>query len=96
MTATLAKLKQPNAVKVIYDNGGKSLDRFTIVYNTNRISIGSPKVKRWECFSSSYNPFHSQGVFQHGECVLGAHLGKEIQFSQLPRRVQKAVIADCD
>jgi hypothetical protein len=78
-------------VKAVYDNGGASADRYTIVYDSSRLVQGR---RLWECVGSSMNPTHPQGFFQHSDCTLGRHLGKKIAFADLPEEVQRAV--NCD
>jgi hypothetical protein len=75
-----------------YDNGGESLDRYTIVFS---------KIKGHLFVSSSAMPFNPLGFYQHGEgqyCAIDyptcGHLGKKIAFDKLPDDVQKAVMQD--
>lgn len=67
------------AVKAIYDNGGKTADRYTIVFS-DKSALGL-----------SDNPESPQGFSQWepGPVETGKHLGKKILFSQLPKNVQK-------
>jgi len=69
------------AVKAIYDNGGKTADRYTIVFSDR------------SALALSDNPEHPQGVSQiePGPVKLGKHLGKSILFKDLPKNVQKHV-----
>lgn len=61
----------------IYDNGGKTADRYTIL------------VSPTECLGVSDDPTHPQyGFSQWSECVDGDHLGTEIEFDDLPENVQ--------
>jgi len=76
-----------------YDNGGESLDRYTIVFTRLR--------RFYPYAASSALPFSPLGFYQHGEGTNGpidrpkyAHLGKVIAFTDLPGDVQKAVISD--
>lgn len=76
-------------IKGIYDNGGKTLDRYTVIYDL-------PENGR-NCFWSigmSENPFHPQGFGQHGAAMPGSHLGEKIKFIQLPTDCQKLVNQD--
>ena len=67
----------------VYENGGETLDRYTIVF------LGLEK----------YNGYYqgvgaSQtggGFYQHIEVKLGRHLGKEISFSSLDPRLQSLI-----
>ncbi len=72
----------------IYDNGGKTADRYTIIFE------GPDFPKRMDflyALGSSSNPFHPQGFGQHVEVIKGKHLGKEIEFADLPKDVQRFV-----
>jgi hypothetical protein len=83
-----------------YDNGGRSADRYTVVYSGKPYATG-------QYVGMSENPFHPQGVGMHGESRQPidnrgygqkggyAHLGKSITFDDLPPDCQKLVMADC-
>lgn len=80
-----------------YDNGGKTFDRFTVVYT------GRYRHKTGGSFlyvGMSEHPFHPQGFGQHGESHTqidypsGTHLGKRIPFTALPPDCQKLVLRD--
>lgn len=73
-------------LKSIYDNGGKTLDRYTIV-TTDRFRKGG----RWyySCISASENGL---GVFMWGECVVGRHLGKKVELTDLSEELQNRII----
>jgi len=71
----------------IYDNGGKTFDRYTVVF----IDRPERKVNHFECLGMSDNPFHPQGFGQHSTAVPGRHLGKRIKFDELPFPCQKLV-----
>ena len=73
-----------------YDNGGRSFDRFTVVF------LDCPE-RGWRQFSAlamSERPFHPQGFGQHCTAVPGRHLGRRIPFATLPADCQKAVEQD--
>ncbi len=83
-----------------YDNGGKTADRYTVVF-MNREDYGfTPDYIRetgrdfYPCLGMSGAPFHPQGIGQHSDCKLGKHLGKRIPFVSLPADCQKAVMRD--
>jgi hypothetical protein len=86
---------QPRWIRV-YDNGGKTCDRYTVVFTR----LGHKKGMRGRCFylGMSSNPFHPQGFGQHGEAPKMidypkySHLGKKIKFSDLPIDCQKCVL----
>lgn len=77
----------------IYDNRGRSGDRYTVVFT--RMSDGL-----CHFLGMSASPFHPQGFAQHGEhdIVIDrprySHLGKKIKFADLPEDCQTLVIRD--
>lgn len=81
----------------IYDNGGASFDRYTVVYTGNYRR--TPRCQH-QYVGMSENPFHPQGFGQHGESddVIDypsyKHLGKKIKWEDLPPNCQKLVIQD--
>ncbi len=79
-------------IKAIYDNGGETFDRYTVVYNA--LATGKPGV--YEAVGMSEDPFHPQGFGQHCSAMLGKHLGKRITFKQLPKDCQKLVTQDLE
>jgi len=76
----------------IYDNGGKTIDRYTVYYDDSYVSHNGEKL--FNCLAMSDNPFHPQGFCQHSGGQLGRHNGKRITFDQLPLDCQKAVYND--
>jgi hypothetical protein len=79
----------------VYDNGGETIDRFTLVFET--FSRGcdvyccrclSPYCYETYMVGSSPNPSHPQGFWQHTTGIEGDHLGKEIRVSDLPEEVR--------
>ena len=85
----------------IYDNGGETFDRYTIVYL-------EPENNFYHYVGASVNPFHPQGFAVSGDykdCPVDHlsnipdvggtnHLGTRILFAQLPEDVQKLVLHD--
>lgn len=72
-----------------YDNGGKTTDRYCVIY------MDQPEGGK--CFMSvcmNSEPFHPQGIGQHGAAMPGRHLGKRIKFEELPEDCQKLVRQD--
>jgi hypothetical protein len=73
----------------IYDNGGKTFDRYTFVFP----SLDVPRNNDY--YGSSENPFHPQGFGQFcGECPYPEHrnyrhLGKLIPPESLPEQARK-------
>lgn len=95
-------MKIPNTIKLkdgrkvvckIYDNGGRSFDRYTIALKARRHNGRL----YWPYLASSENPFHPQGFGQHGESehpVEGSYLGKRISFDSLPEQVQSFILGE--
>ena len=73
-------------VIAVYDNGGKSLDRYTIV--TNSIASKNRNKYQYDAISASEN---GAGVFMWIECERGKHLGQKIEFASLSKELQKKV-----
>lgn len=76
-----------------YDNGGKTADRYTVVYlrePESRFSVP----KTFAEVGMSPNPFHPQGLGQNCTARPGKHLGKRISFSDLPKDCQTLVLTD--
>lgn len=74
----------------VYDNGGKTLDRFTVVY----MFAPEKSPNTFTAFGMSERPFAPLGFGQHCIAMPGKHLGKRISFKQLPIDCQQAVIKD--
>lgn len=78
----------------IYDAGDQFADRYTIAFKGYRLE-GYCMV--YPYLSSSENPFHPQGVGQHGESkefLTGRHLGKRVAFETLPEAVQRFILSN--
>lgn len=70
----------------IYDNGGKTYDRITIVFlDTKSKPLYCGRFYDYECIGSSET---GDGFFQHSNCQRGPHLGKKINFSDLSPELQ--------
>ena len=83
----------PRYVRV-YDNDGKTFDRYTVVFT------GKYRRNRDEDFvhlGMNAEPFAPQGFGQHGfsntmiDKPTYAHLGRKIDFKDLPEKCQEAV-----
>ena len=72
-----------------YDNGGRSMDRYTVAYMDWPMDRGL-----YSGVGMSANPFWPQGFGQHCTMKLGRHLGKRIAFKDLPEDCQKLVKQD--
>lgn len=75
-----------NIVK-IYDNGGKTLDRYTIL--TEPYHFG----KSCGALCLSKDPENPQGFSQFGDVYEGAKIGKEISFESLPENIQEHALS---
>lgn len=72
----------------IYDDGGKTADRYTLV--PPRWARLRGRNGAWPAFGCNAEPFHPMGIGMHCECVPGPHLGRRIAWSDLPPDVQRA------
>jgi hypothetical protein len=72
----------------IYDNGGKTFDRFTVVF----INEPERQPNTFAALGMSARPFDPQGFGQHCMATPGRHLGKRILFEDLPADCQKLVL----
>jgi len=74
----------------IYDNGGKTLDRYTAVYmNEPDHAPGTFNAR-----GMSKHPFSPQGFGCSCTAVPGRHLGRRIKFEDCPPDVQKCILQD--
>lgn len=79
-----------------YDNGGKTVDRYTVVLRRPIMSPVPRYGRFWPYIAANDYPFHPQGFGQYGELKMAPPLewpdiGKRVRFSQLPADVQKMV-----
>ena len=75
----------------VYDNGGKTIDRYTVLIPNININTG---VIYLEMLGLSDNPNHPLGFNQFcGEWMGGStrNLGKKIDWKNLPDEVRKAI-----
>ena len=75
-------------IRAIYDNGGKTFDRFTVYYreyNANGYYTGR---------AMSEHPCHPNGFGQMTSGMMGKHNGKRIKFDELPTDCQKLIESD--
>lgn len=75
-----------------YDNGGKTIDRYTVVY------MDEPERQpgTFAAVAMNSEPFHPQGFGQHTTAMPGKHLGRRIAFESLPADCQQLVRQDLD
>lgn len=98
--------KRPKHIR-IYDNGGATADRYTVVYMDQVEQPGHTVTRKGDSLhkteqvwvEATFNslgmnsePFH--GIGQHGAAMPGPHLGKRIKWEDLPEPCQRAVIQD--
>ena len=89
MSAAMNRKRYGSALR-IYDNGGRTPDRYTILpprdagadYRENGPGT-------WSAISASAHPFHPQGFGQHCRVAPGSHLGRRIHWDALPEDVQR-------
>jgi len=82
-----------NANIRIYDNGGKTFDRYTVVY-MDEPDFGGGYEGCYACVGMSEHPFDPQGFSQHSTARPGRHLGWRIKWEDLPEDCQKLVRRD--
>ena len=73
----------------IYDNGGKSYDRITVIFN-DRKRVTKDGVL-YECIAASEN---GSGLYLHSEAMKGKHLGNKIDFSKLSLPLQNKLLIE--
>ena len=82
----------------VYDNGGKTLDRYTVVFmDQPSASVNCWKFTTmvwWDCIGMSHDISTPQGFYQHSECRLGKHLGKRIMFVELPEAHRNRIVEE--
>jgi len=71
----------PKDFDVAYDNGGKTVDRYTVFFKYDDMAL-----------SLSSNPDEYQGFSQYGEADRGNHLGKKISWKELPENVKNHIV----
>ena len=82
----------PLKIIAIYDNGGKTLDRYTVYYNFVEGVVEGHKL--YACLNMNEAHFHPQGIGMHSSGQLGRHNGKRIKLEDLPLDCQQAVKND--
>ena len=85
----------PRALLAVYDNGGKSADRYTALYGAPLWTpeYGNEVPARF----MSTHPSHPQGIGIFGQCPAWdrSRYGRKVKFSDLPEGVKRCIIADC-
>ncbi len=64
-------------ISKVFDNGGATFDRHTIIFEGRSDALGL-----------SDNCNSPQGFSQFGVVIEGRHLGRQIQFADLPENVR--------
>lgn len=82
------RVGRPRDVLRIYDNLGKTIDRFCVVLGRRGYGL-EPGL--YPCFCLSTNLDSPLGVSQFGSCRLGRHLGKCIRWEDLSVEVRRHV-----
>ena len=73
----------------IYDNGGRTFDRYTVILSRYRKNRHGYRV--WDAFCMCDNPRNPQGYGEHAEAQRGRHLGKRIKFADLPETCREVL-----
>ena len=92
----------PSGVLAIYDNGGKTLDRYTIYYKPDMATAIDPQGTLWiDYFAASESPTSSQGFGIHGQdpshqvAAYRSRIYREsAKWSELPEAVKVCVRDD--
>mgnify|MGYP003335794419 CR=1 FL=1 len=72
----------------IYDNNGKTADRFTAVFMDHL----EKKPKTFFALAMNSQPFHPLGIGMSCTATPGRHLGKRIPFESLPVDCQNFIL----
>lgn len=78
----------------IYDNGGKSVDRFTVVYLDEPERSRPGEGPMYSARAMDEEPYAPQGFGQYTTAMDGLHLGVRIKFEDLSADCQKVVLSD--
>ena len=77
-----------SGIIAVYDNP-EFADRYTVVLDRAGWSTSAPNLH--PSLGLSENPDSPQGFSQFSECFLGDHLGRKIEFEDLPENVREHV-----
>lgn len=83
-------MAQPEGITGIWDNGGKTVDRYTVAFDAAVIEANPGFVGM---LSMSSNPTHPQGFSMWTEGAPGRHLGRRLKWKDLPLNIQAHVVA---
>lgn len=81
-----------NDVCRVYDNGGKTADRFTALYPFEDYSHAPDGM--YAAVGMDETPFHPQGIGSHCGAMPGSHLGRRVAFEVLPVDCQRLIRQD--
>ena len=73
----------------IYDNGGKTFDRITVIFDKEKRQTKDGIL--YNCVVSSET---GSGFYQHSEAMKGKHLGEKIDFSKLSLPLQNKLLIE--
>ena len=73
----------------IYDNGGKTLDRITVIFDKEKRQTKDGIL--YNCVVASET---GSGFYQHSEAMKGKHLGKKIDFIKLSLPLQNKLLIE--
>ena len=79
---------KPEHVREIFDNGGETADRYTVL-----TSWPEGRPGQYLALGLDDQPAHPQGFSQWGAAVIGPHLGRRIHWADLPEPVRRHVAA---
>jgi hypothetical protein len=82
-------MTKPANVTGIWDNGGKTMDRYTVAVEPDRDALWSPYVPTLALSLDATSP---QGLSQWAEGLPGPHLGREISWRELPEHIRAHVV----
>jgi len=67
----------------------KMYDRYTVVFDDIDRHVGN--IPLYTCLCMSSNPNSPLGLSEHSTCMLGKHLGKRIDYNDLPGEIKDHV-----
>lgn len=83
-------MANPANVTGVWDNGGKTVDRYTVAVEPDPDAARSPYLST---LALSSDPTSPQGFSQWTEGLPGPHLGREITWEDLPEHIRAHVAA---
>lgn len=83
-----AAISRYGTVLRVYDDGGKTIDRYTIIPPRWAAEYREREPRTWSAIGASARPFGPQGFGMYVTAVPGPHLGRRIRWDELPTDVQ--------